>query len=398
MKNSPLDHLGLTVPHERLEALASLPIDPGSGCCEEAVNYPSTFPNPEKLHTELERKRTQYSSGRNIEQEMVARKRIEQISKKQEATKREEMQPQATAVPGRGVNWPKADTMRPGTKRNENSNSKVPVNLHQINWPKANCKVVPATEDHFAEIAEIIHLESGARDRVPQVLDGGKITVKDIVHIGDMCRLHYRPFVVAINESAELMTDRARWPEQAHDEFAEYMAWKRDQPKEKAAVVGFAYVTEAKVGFLDKPDPGARNVGAIRLVVHPGHRGKKYGSALLDRICQSTAPYHRSLVDHEWRGLDEGNLVYERNVAYNQRQYSHVFIEVHTADGDREMKWKRKMLEKFDFVKIARFDKMLRTDRGEDSQDLSLEVWRMETSQAMVNMEPGRYLEKRTRF
>lgn len=397
MQNNPLDHLRLTVPHERLEALDSLPIDPSSGCCE-GFNYPSTFPNPEKLSTELERKRTQYSSSRNLEQERTAGKRIEQIIKKQEAMKREEMQLQATAVPARGVNWPKADTMQPRTRRHDNSNSKASVALHQVNWPKANCKVVPATEAHFAAIAEIIHLESGAKDRVPQVLDGGKTTVKDIFRIRDKCWLHYRPFVVAIKESAELMTDRARWPEQAHDEFAEYMAWKREQPKEKAVVVGFAYVTETKIGFLNKPNPGARNVGTIRLLVHPSHRGKKYGSALLDRIYQSTAPYHRSLVDHEWSEQNEGNLVYERNVAYNQRQYSQVFIEVHTVSGDREMKWKKAMLEKFDFARIACFEKMLRTDRGEDSQDLSLEVWRMETSKTMVNTEPRKYLEKRTRF
>lgn len=363
IKNTPL--LGfIEVSQQRLEDISATPIHPETGEFEEALDYPNTFPNMEKLDDELESKRCHMTASFQLNQEIRSRQVLANRIRQREAAQRLLAPPPPAPAP-----------------------------VEEPTWPKANCKLVPVTQAHFAQIAEMIRLEAEATDRVPQVLHS-ETKVKDIERVARICRDRFRPFIVAIHEPVDL-TDPSKWPDQAREEYSQYMAWKMHQPKEKAVVVGFAFVTDPKIGFLNNCDPGARFVGSVRILVHPDHRRKQYGKALLDRIVRSTAPYHRSLIDYQWNEPEPGGLIYEWRVMNNQRQYSQIFVEVCTAAGDKDAKWKNRMLEFFEFEKVASFPKMLRTDRRDNSVDLDLEIWRMETGAPLLNAPPGEYLEPR---
>lgn len=365
LKKTRLD-IHKTVPILTLERPSARPINHETGELDDEVEYPNTYPNMEKLDAELESKRVHGSSSFHIQREILSRLALAKRIRERETA-------QSTPTP------PVA----------------APAAIEEVEWPKADCKIVPACPEHFSQIVEIIQLESQATDCVPQVLDSSEFKIKDVERIAEYCKSRFRPFVVAINEPDDF-TDASKWPEKSQNEYKKYMAWKKKQPRAEPVVVGFAFVMDPKLGFLlPKSDPGARFVGSIRLLIHPGHRRKQYGKALLDRILLSTAPYHRSLVEHGWHEPEEGGLVYEWRATDNQRQYAQLFIEVNTAPGDKDIKWKRKMLSYFDFQMIACFPKMLRTDRGQDSKDLNVEYWRMETGRRLVDAAPGEYLEPR---
>lgn len=362
VENTPLCGFAKVAQHQ-LTDLSATSIHPETGECEEPLEYQTTFPNPEKLDEELEGKRCHMTASLQLDREIQSRRALAKRIREREAKQ------YVLATP-------------------------VPAAVEETAWPKANCKLVPASQEHFAQIAEIIRLESEATDRVPQVIHSSETKVKDIERVAKICRDRFRPFIVAIHEPVDL-TDSTKWPSEARDEYYKYMAWKNKQPKESPAVVGFAFVTDPKIGFLNNCDPGARFVGSIRILVHPGHRRKQYGKALLDRILCSTAPYHRSLIDYKWNEPEPRNLIHEWRTIGNQRQYSQIFVEVCTMSQDKDIKWKQDMLKLFDFEKVACFHGMQRTDRGESSENLDLEYWRMETCADLLDAPPGKYLEPR---
>ena len=260
-------------------------------------------------------------------------------------------------------------------------------------WPSADCALRPANSADFEGIAEIANLQIKDRQCL-QIFESRDVTVQDIKRIFDGCTYNKRPFIVATTAVDELL-DRAKWPAGSDKAFLEYVRYKEAQPKTPEKILGFAFVTEPRIGFLNLPCPGSRHSGLIRLAVHPEHRRKRYGAALLDRILLSVAPYHRSLVDYKWE-CPEDTLIYEKPVTYNHRQYARIYIEMIASKG-QEAGWRADMLQKYEFTQVACFEDAIKTDEGRESQWLNLVVWerRCQAATNIPDREPGALLQKR---
>ena len=264
----------------------------------------------------------------------------------------------------------------------------------EIEWPKADCVVRPAKESDLSAIAKIASIEAQGLDGCPQIILSQDAVASEMKRLLDFCRNSFRPFIVA-ESKADVLLNRDQWPAAADKAYAEYIKYKHTQPAEETNIVGFAFVSELKIGFLNMPCPGSRHSGQIRLVVDPKHRQNAHGTALLDKILQSVAAYHRSLIDFDWQDAGQSD-VYEYPVSFNRRRYARVYIEVLVEPKEELAGWKRKMLEKFQFKQAARFTKMVKTDHGDKSKWLDVMVWELDTAYeaSIVNKAPGAWLKR----
>lgn len=229
-------------------------------------------------------------------------------------------------------------------------------------WPTAECLLRPATPLDISGIVEVVNAEMA--QEYPQILRTVPVRSKGIVDIYQDCQRSLRPFIVAVASENDFL-DRSKWPKGADKVYAEYVQFKNSQESSgTGTILGFAFVSDARMGLFGEPCHGSRFAGRITVLVHPDNRGKLYGSALLDRILLSVAVYHRSVVDYKWE-CPSPALVYEHPVTKNQRKYARLHIEGLFArkDGDKEA-WVDKMLEKFEFKKIGRFGEAVRTETG----------------------------------
>ncbi|ETS01385.1 hypothetical protein M419DRAFT_81174 [Trichoderma reesei RUT C-30] len=250
-----------------------------------------------------------------------------------------------------------------------------PVAFKREVTPRANCVVRPATPQDFAAIAAIINMESRTKG-IPQVMEWKEVTGADVQRIFDNCRDNLQPFVVAT--TADPLMDLANWPIDSSDLYEEYLAFRSAQAKVVPKVLGFAYVMEARVGMLGGSCPGSRHTGQVKIIVHPNHRGKLYGSALLDRILVCTAPFHRRVLEYGWRCQDSSG-VYEENPVFNRRKYAWIYIE-RFCDGrdDATLKKAIRFFEKFEFQEACYLRCAVKTDRYYESQWLDLVLWARE--------------------
>lgn len=138
-------------------------------------------------------------------------------------------------------------------------------------WPSADCELRPAESGDFEDIIAIINAER-QRENCPQVLESKPVSASDVRRLFFYCKRMLRPFIVAIPREEDFM-DQSKWPKGSEKTYREFVEFKRSkQAPPGAVVVGFAFVTVTHVGLLNRPCPGARFTGLIRLLVHPDHR------------------------------------------------------------------------------------------------------------------------------
>ncbi|KAL7903125.1 hypothetical protein HDV63DRAFT_412206, partial [Trichoderma sp. SZMC 28014] len=264
-----------------------------------------------------------------------------------------------------------------------------PAHVEPPAWPDADCIVRPAKPEDFKAIATIMNLESKAKVN-PQVFEWKEVVATDIEKIYKSCQDNLRPFVVATAASDPLL-DPSNWPNYKPKTYQSYLAFRAAQAEVSQDVLGFAFVTEARIGMLGTPCPGSRHTGQIQVMVHPDHRGNLYGSALLDRILLCTAPFHRSMVDYQWQCQDSAKI-YE-NISYqNHRKYAWVYVETFCADrAEPATQLVTKFLQKFEFKEVGCLPSAIKTDRYYESQWLDLVLWARETQPRsnIVDSAPG---------
>ncbi|RFU79143.1 acyl- n-acyltransferase [Trichoderma arundinaceum] len=261
--------------------------------------------------------------------------------------------------------------------------------VEQTAWPNAECTVRPVMPEDFSAIATIINMESRAEGS-SQTFEWKNVMATDVQRIYDSCRDGLRPFIVATTAEDPLL-DRSNWPDNATRAYQSYLAFRSSQAKTPQEILGFAFVTEARVGILGTPCPGSRHAGQVKVIVHPDHRGKLYGSALLDRILLCTAPFHRHLVDYEWQCRDSA-MVYEPISYQNRRKYAWIYVESFcTSKDDPAYKLASNYLAKFEFREVAYLPSAVKTDRNYNSQWLDLVLWARETQPRsnIVDLVPG---------
>ncbi|KAM5351225.1 hypothetical protein ACJ41O_003948 [Fusarium nematophilum] len=242
-------------------------------------------------------------------------------------------------------------------------------------WPDAHCTLRPAVPSDFEAIADIMNEEK--EEPASPILRPLHIRPVDIEAIYDTCRENSRPFIVAVSNPKNFL-DRSRWPKGADEDYEDYIKFKMSQPSQPPTVLGFAFIADWREGFLGGVCAGSRFTGKIKLVVRPSHRRKLVGSALLDRVLLCAAIYHRSLVDYQWECF-ESKKVYEDPPALNRRKYAKVYVETFfTGEDDPRIAWVTRMLEKFDFKRVACFKESVKKGSF-GGQWLDMAVWELQT-------------------
>lgn len=261
--------------------------------------------------------------------------------------------------------------------------------VEQTAEPNAECIVRPATPEDFQAIAAIINMESRTEGS-PQVMEWKEAAAADVQKIYNSCRDNLQPFIVATTAEDTLL-DRSNWPKNATKAYQRYLAFRSTEEKVSQEILGFAFVAEARVGMLGDPCPGSRHTGQVKVIVHPDHRGRLYGSALLDRILVCTAPFHRRVVDYEWQCQDSSK-VYESISCQNRRKYAWIYVETFCAGrDDPALQLATSYLQKFEFQEVCYLRSAVKTDRYYESQWLDLVLWARETQPRsnIVDLLPG---------
>ncbi|KAH7170192.1 hypothetical protein EDB81DRAFT_876235 [Dactylonectria macrodidyma] len=258
-------------------------------------------------------------------------------------------------------------------------------------WPTADCLLRPATPKDFPGIADIINKES-KQAKAPQVFETAPVGPQDIQKMYDNCRRNLRPFVVAVASESKF-SDRSKWPAgwEKDPDFEKFVSKQSKKFSTGNRVLGFALVTNSRMGLFGFPCHGSRFTGRITVLVDPTQRRKLYGSALLDRILLSVAVYHRSLVDYKWE-CAEPALIYEDVPTKNRRKYARVYIETLVeTDQDISNDWISNLMEKFEFRQVARFGKSIRTDNSPQRQWLDSVFWELEARPIVEIVEDTPY-------
>ncbi|XWW97487.1 hypothetical protein V2A60_005470 [Cordyceps javanica] len=250
-------------------------------------------------------------------------------------------------------------------------------------FPRADCTIRPATDDDIEGILETINSE---RQTSEENCHKTSVALKpwNIVGVLNKCKKDNRPFIVATGGEDDLL-DRSKWPAGADRAYKEYVKYLGKSAKRQATIVGFAFAMPRESSSFDARDIHIDHSCNITLFVHPSHKGKKYGSALLDRILMSVSPIHRSLIDFEWK-CDDAVGIYEQLASNNVRQYARVFVEYLDAhDEDQRLPSRKKLLENFGFSQVGRLSCLKSELREGKTRWLDLFVWELE-AQALENV------------
>ncbi|KAG6039301.1 hypothetical protein E4U41_002999 [Claviceps citrina] len=227
-------------------------------------------------------------------------------------------------------------------------------------WPNANCLVRPATQQDFPVVANIINENNRCQPR-SRAKEDLVMRAEDVARVWDECRAENRPFIV-VTPAEEDLLDQSKWPNHSEIVYKEFARFMEKHPRPALPVVGFAFITNSQFG-LNRTCPEARYSGRLNLTVHPDHRHKLYGSALLDRILMTISPFYTSVVDHDWKhDKNEPKGIYEFPASRNIRQYAHLHVEVVETRGRNENDEARsQFLKKFEFEEVGRLKDVLVT-------------------------------------
>ncbi|KAF5657569.1 acyl n-acyltransferase [Fusarium heterosporum] len=250
--------------------------------------------------------------------------------------------------------------------------------IQEETWPNAGCTLRPVATKDFQVIAEIINLEMKQGQDSQIFISSNKVDPAHIATLYNACLAKHRPFVVAVPSPGQI-PNRAGWSKAEEDEYQEFLKFKEARNASQSPnILGFAFIADSRQGFLGGACPGSRFTGQIKLVVHPSHRRKLIGTALLDRILMCASIYHRSLIDYTW-DCSEARRTYEYVSAHNQQKYNKLYLETFLIGGeDPRMAGISRLLEKFDFERVAHFkDAVKHGNQPGIWKDLI--VWELET-------------------
>ncbi|KAG6133666.1 hypothetical protein E4U12_002687 [Claviceps purpurea] len=235
---------------------------------------------------------------------------------------------------------------------------------------RADCTVRPATQMDFAVIAEVVNANKAsgeANDCAMRPQDDKSFAMRseDVARIWEACRADKRPFIV-VEPAEENLLDRSKWPNHSDIVYEEFARFVAKHPRPSIGVVGFAFVTGSQPGLSDRVRPEACFSGRLTLMVHPDHRHKSYGSALLDRIMTTIMPLYNSVVDHEWNcGEMKLNGIHEFPATRNVRRYTRLHVELTEANDGDDTPGRTHFLKKFGFEEVGRLKDVVATEDGQ---------------------------------
>ncbi|KAG5971638.1 hypothetical protein E4U58_007342 [Claviceps cyperi] len=232
---------------------------------------------------------------------------------------------------------------------------------------RADCTVRPATQMDFAVVAEVVNANKAsgeANDCAMRPQDDKSFAMRseDVARIWEACRAEKRPFIV-VEPAEEDLLDRSKWPNHSEIVYEEFVRFMAEHPRPSLGVVGFAFVTGSQPSLSDRVRPEACFSGRLTLMVHPDHRHKLYGSALLDRIMKTIMPLYNSVVNYEWN-CDEMELdgIHKFPATCNVRQYTRLHVELTEANDGDDTPGRTHFLKKFVFEEVGRLKDVVATE------------------------------------
>ncbi|KLU84299.1 hypothetical protein MAPG_03343 [Magnaporthiopsis poae ATCC 64411] len=197
--------------------------------------------------------------------------------------------------------------------------------------PDVVCFLRPASKEDVGNIQAIYNHEvtHGTQSR-----DIHKVTDMDIKSTFDMCKAGNLPFIVAI---AGLEHD-VREPKGLAKK------WQTGEP-EKGELLGFAFLSNYYVGLCGATDATGGSCVRLTIIVHPQHRRKFIGHALMDKMMHLVCPNYTyqdmaAFADHEASLAHCGT-------------FRHVLIETMAQEGDqRSLDGFAQFLGRFGFSKL----------------------------------------------
>ena len=244
-------------------------------------------------------------------------------------------------------------------------------------WPKADCIIRPVQTSDFDEIARLFNVELGALSW-PQIFSSRSFSSSDIESFFTFCAKWKHPFIVATTADDPLL-DKSKWPANSTAAYEQYIAYKNQvDPNPQKKILGVAFVSKFKLGFLGTFSPATRHSGILRVVVHPDHRRRTIGSALLDRLLVSTSLFYRNQVDYEWH-CDHRNGTYEHPVTRNTRQYARLYLDIwcESSNGP-ELAWRARMLAQFGLSQVAYLTGAGKSGHSQGAKWLDLSLWELQ--------------------
>ncbi|RGP75537.1 acyl- n-acyltransferase [Fusarium sporotrichioides] len=289
-------------------------INPETGELIEPVRYIKLQKDGQAEH---DWRRTQLSSGERIRREIVRR-----------------------------------EVLREEVVRREQEEKYANPSFEEDKVPDAACTLRPVGVQDFQAIADIINLERQQGQSSQVYLP--KVDRNVIGTLYNACLHKHRPFIVAIPSPGRI-PDRTNWSKAEEEEYQEFLKFKKSRETSQPTVLGFAVITDVHQGFLEGTFRGSRFSGNIKVIVHPQHRKKLVGTALLDKILSCVNIYHRTEIDYTW-DCAEPRQTYEYVSAHNLRKYNKVYAEFFSVgENGPEVESIQRLLTKFDFEQVAQF-------------------------------------------
>lgn len=185
--------------------------------------------------------------------------------------------------------------------------------------PDVTCYLRPASKKDVGNIQTIYNHEvtHGTQSR-----DIHTVSVTDVASTLDMCKAGNLPFIVAI---AGLEHD-IREPK------GPTKKWQTGEP-ENGELLGFALLSNYHVGLCGATDATGGSSVRLTIVVHPQHRRKFIGHALMDKMLHLLCPNYAyqdtaAFVDHEVSPAHRGP-------GFAPRVFRHVLVETMVREGDQ---------------------------------------------------------------
>jgi GNAT superfamily N-acetyltransferase len=170
----------------------------------------------------------------------------------------------------------------------------------------------------MAEAQDIYNFEVqyGSQSR-----DTGKLHADDFTRTLGMCQRESLPFIVAV----------AGLPHDVRESKVAKTAWNINDPK-KGQILGFCFLSGYYTGLCNSVKCTGGSSVRVNMVVHPDHRRKLIGHALLDKTLQMTC------TDYTYQDtcafVNDNDIPLFRGPALSPRRFRHVFVDVLMEEND----------------------------------------------------------------
>ena len=243
---------------------------------------------------------------------------------------------------------------------------------------RANVVLRPATLEDMVGVTAIYDLEATTGT---QASHREPVKTEFYQLLFQTCQQQQLPFIVAVAQEEEKI-DMNLVPASQRELFQEFLEFRatREKAAKTDSIVGFAHTSVLDFGLV----PGAGladdlNLFSVKLqlYVHPDHRLKGIGTALLDRMVSFASTLSPRLPGYKWQ-YDGDNRVYADSAVDSARPVHRMYMtgQFPSSVDKSELEWRDKFLGKYG--SFERAAKLKGHCRGRGGEFLDVILWETE--------------------